>query len=1233
MKDGKDIIKEITYYYMNPDKYPNEKKKSTEDAIEELDALLSSLPTDSSQDENYEGAKLFELLCSTYSSDDASIRSDIRKSRADEEGLSATRGYKEIYFNEIIQNANDNTDGDTIEVFVSKESGEYRLQFRYQDQGFRTKNIIGLFNTEIHTKKRDLASTGKHGVGIKSLFYFVDSLEIESNIRVAFRIHTIEEDGQEKIADVMSELAENSKWDKSTKYTKLIIRFKDKEKYGEFHIEKLKEFIDLCCNKEVDYCKIEPYFFGEEQHNLIFDARALLFTDKNRGKKTGIKKMHFYKKEHQQDELLFSIVCEEETKEYKGIQKGENAEAYKVQKAGITYKKGTGETKPEATYKKEGEEERSLRFIVIASDYKEDKGEEQNFAVAFPEADKISFSKRRYYETYYIPEAGEAGLNLLINSKYSSIDRRRLTDDSGKEVEIKVEIDKAFVRICQFMVSESCQKAVTDESLKKDLSVLFHMMVYQDKDEKFIDCCCANKIDNRYLKKYEKEAEEKEKYLTYQRKQNEEKEEFEKEMLIQEYSTKDLIGDFEKYILKSDTIRYDKSKYISGVCEIYEKAFSMNNEWEKGLKKKLYNILNIAGDIRELIYFRIHGAYYSHLEDNEPYLTDQEVDTWISDLITRYNPGQREKDLITRRLLSIIGRYKLNPRVSGSGEITGASFYEYLFNMKNTDASEISPLKRKQEEEFEREKNEQFKKLKDRLLELRVNRGKKGIARVIAHNEEVAECCYEEGKIAFHYALDARAKNDACYDSGAWECADFSDTDKFEKSDRLCFLFFKKMDDEPIFFQQMKILYKNNEVKLMLSDPQFTRWRYTSSRYEHENILQKGNWHFHTFINIDFLRNIRAHNWEDFCFFTDFMIRHNQDFADVFERSGIFWIRTSGFHMSADKLPDIFAFFYEENLTELEFLNMEKNPKFLNVEFNITLDDKRTVEQNQCPSEYCQLLYDLTGYDLCVMQVNPVHKTGREIMYCVWDQSQNGLRDRFKLWGKSEWHTMGKILNECADKKIIILHNNKLGWREAVQKVLSDIENDRVNKTDNGRVKDVIGKCGAFLPSKQYQAIQGTEYDHLKSIPIDGGQKQRLYSDLNVVNAADFTCGQLIKIMAARGCQNHKCCCCGHELAEGKLIITDNMEQETKNDYPRIMEVACAKCWKLLSRSLKETKLYKGEDGYHVVYVCEIRNTHQRKEIAMEHKLCDGVRAICFDPENKPKGAIGNEKSESKYMQ
>ena len=304
---------DIANYFISPGKYAGD-KKLLQDKIQKLDRYLLHPALcnvcEKQEETEAETIRLYDSLCSRCANETL-LPAVIRKTLADTQGLSATKHYRESYFNEIIQNANDNTDPQKdgcrkMKVLVFRTGEQYQMSFRYKDKGFLTENIIGFFDTEIHTKSGNLAATGKHGVGIKSLFYFVEELNITSNVMITVSVEKKEEDGQQTIGKIRSSMRRSGSWDGDTVLT---IRFSKKSSYdGAYHVEKLTELID----KAIDGSTVDACFFSQDQKELVFDIRGLLFTDKNIGKKQGIKEICFYEaSEDRTERLLFTLSCEE----------------------------------------------------------------------------------------------------------------------------------------------------------------------------------------------------------------------------------------------------------------------------------------------------------------------------------------------------------------------------------------------------------------------------------------------------------------------------------------------------------------------------------------------------------------------------------------------------------------------------------------------------------------------------------------------------------------------------------------------------------------------------------------------------------------------------------------------------------------------------------------------------------------------------------------------------------
>ncbi|WP_438349266.1 hypothetical protein ACP8HI_00805 [Paenibacillus sp. FA6] len=1138
MMDNILLIDEIVKYYMNPKTYPNKDKNEVEKGIKELDRFLL--------DKNCEENEFFSALFERYTSDNVEnpINSTIRKTRADEQGLSATKGYKEIYFNEIIQNANDNTTGESISIILSNINNNYEMSFLYEDSGFKTENIIGFFNTEIHTKRSDLSTTGKHGVGIKSLFYFVDHMTMESNVKIEFKVKTINEDGIDKIEKVSSNFSKNAEWDGKT--TRFTIRFPQKESYGEFNVAKLKKFIDSMLDKTnpIQDETFKQYFFGLNQEKLIFDVRGLLFTDKNKGKKKGIKKIYFHKNDDNKSEL-FTISCDESN----SVEDDGN----RVCKATL----------------KCNEEERLSYLMFI----REGEGEQQNFSVAFPLKPKRS--RRRYYETYYISEADDEGIDILVNSKYSNVARTKLTDEDNKIKAIKEEIEGELIEIYKFMVSKKC----ADSDIGEDISKLFHSLLIQDNSN--IDLFYENEISNRFLARYIKSDEPlnqdlKDRYLVYQRK---DKEDFEKQFIIQKFTKENVIEFFVKSFVANDCIKYDEKLFIEELKEIYNQAFQVNQQ--SGNIHKLKTVLNIAGSVRELIYYRITGNF-PNSKEQQPILRDAQVDAWHEKLWV----GNIELIDIS---YSMIGRYKLHNHIDTAGKITGASFYEYLFNQSNnenqneqTNSKQYPTLEGKQEELFDKQYNE----LKIRLLDLVVNKEQSGEVELPKY--PFPKKTYKEGTVVFYGSDHHNAGNEIYCHNNNFIIYDYintekkldSNTDKF--GDKLSENFVKKILDEDELIRHIICIGE----KIMLASSKYPLHKNPTCTYWRSEAYVSGEWFECQLININFLRRIYAHTFESFKFYVEDFLEK----SDVVSKWGDFTLDTakSGeplFSLNINDIPEIFKFFY----TNRRYSKLTTDINKYKITFNIKL--LGDITNNLCPSDYIDHVFRITKKKIYVMQTNKVGNRD-EVMY--WHKGS------FKIWGDNDWNEIGKgNRNRNSENEIIIIHNEKMDYKKAINKVLKDI-------FGNG---DMVDKCEVFISEGQRLAIQGEEYNKLSSCDIDINPRYRRISC--EFDANRLSCDTLKKIITARGNNDNKCCCCGRQLTNSKLIITNNCSEKTKKEYPQVFEVVCEDCEKVLSKSLKNTEIIKEENSYYVRYKCEVNNSHQIKEVIYKTKLYDGILALC----------------------
>lgn len=1177
----------IKHYIINENNFNAEDKEECEQIIKNLNTFLLSENLDNDVFEEFKNR--YNSKENEYMNLDKPIISTIVKTLADEQGISSTREYGEIYFNEIIQNANDITTGDCIDIYISKDEREseifYKMKFIYADNGFKTKNLVGFFDTEIHTKKNDLSSTGKHGVGIKSLFYFVENLKITSNVNIEIDIkksrHTSgEQVGKLNVDNAIISLEKNVEWDKEN--TVLEITFR--EKHGSlFKVEKLIEFIEICFDKknEIQYSDVEKFYFSTEQNRLIFDVRSLMFTDKNNGKEKGIKHLNFYIDEGDLNSTnLFNIKCIEECK----------TEESKLEK-NITQEYLTG-----SIAKIMFNEEPILEYILFVNK----KTNEQNFSIAFPKVNNnVGVSGfTRYYETYFIPDEKYYKLNALINTKYSNVSRTKLTNNDNDKIEIFKDIDENLLKVIKFMTS----KEVGDSEIAKDVSILFHKLVisditlYADAGMYLIDRIAENGINNRYLPKFENE-ENKGKYIVYKR---EPFEAYEKKYITQKVTEAVLIDYMNALILENNSIEFKKDYFIDNkIMEGYEKAFENIDENTYKYRK----VFNIAGQLRDLIYYKMSGSYPT---ESKQKLTEVEIDKWHEKLFAKYDNGS----ILVTCSFSILGRYKLNDFINLAGDIKGSSFYEYLFKESYNTVQNLNypTFAQKQDEMYLKDYND----LKNKLLNLYFNQNEDNCKGDIFRKILAAPVIYdfnqrEEAIRAYFCNEPSNCKGYVCFYGSTRsnasanlycnpeECKAYAYVDDNKQANNLSFgetltrkLVEKIVEDKQIYDNIEEI---NEMVTIKYGIPSWGEIVYNPAKRKY---LDSGVRFRGKLININFLRNIKVNNFDDFVYYVVNLVLR----CFIPKNIGNWNIVTEPIKVQKDELNKLNKFFFNKDVAKLYedgrnlFTNLNNNSRIpINLNINLTGE----FENNLCKNDFSEYLYTILSRRFFVSQTTGYTKNKVEIICIIW-------KNIFVLKG-TNLYKVGEVENFSVED-IYISHSDKITSEEAIMKVIKMLQDEIA-----GGDQDLINKCAAFISANSSIQIFSEEYNKFSNLDINTNHRSQIEVHNN--NSLDLIVTELIDVITARGNNNNKCCCCGNELISKKLIITNNENKDTNNDLPQIYQVVCDKCESRLRKSLKTSYIEKRENEFWCVYECKANNTEQIKIVKNETKLHDGVKMIC----------------------
>ena len=262
--------------------------KDVDEAVKKADSFLL---------DNGEEPCFFEDFVSKTITDLKTTINGCIKSRNNPKKKDDLKKYKEGYFNEIIQNANDvvwktRSENPTVEMSFSKVGNKYTVRCVYPDKGFSLENIYGFCTRGNSDKKSQNGQEGMYGIGIKSLFCFVDEFEINSNINIK-----VSSSGEKKLDKVELNFAK----DKRIVDGKTILSFSfiynetGNNHHAGFNVVKLAQFIDKIYEDKTGYDEIiRKYFLTGKDEEIIFDARALFFTElrgDNRHFQNSIKKV------------------------------------------------------------------------------------------------------------------------------------------------------------------------------------------------------------------------------------------------------------------------------------------------------------------------------------------------------------------------------------------------------------------------------------------------------------------------------------------------------------------------------------------------------------------------------------------------------------------------------------------------------------------------------------------------------------------------------------------------------------------------------------------------------------------------------------------------------------------------------------------------------------------------------------------------------------------------------
>jgi len=481
--------------------------------------------------------------------------------------ISSLQGYREGYFNEIIQNANDLHCGDSVEINVSRNGSECTLECQYADKGFELSNIYAFLNREMSDKSENEAQTGKFGVGIKSFFKFVDTLKIDSNVAFDFSINRTEKDTLIKGKTFI-----NDGW--NTGKTTLTVSY-NSDVVTPFNTKKLTGLVDYLCG--YGRYNAEQFFLTGQDMELVFDARSLIFMFINAKSKRNISKLVFKGSAHQID-----IVCSEKTR-IKDLKNDED-----TWKAGVIILK----------LLVDGNVSYEQKYIIF---------NHESITSAFA-VGCFSNEPNRMFSTYYLKADTQEQIlpiGMLVDSKFANIYRNDVGDSEEKITQVYKKIREYMKNLYVFMCSEEASQL----SCSEDISDVFHNIVARylmvDKSEHWETPLYDVYFDNAKLPKVHGEAS-KSYVITHNSKEAYDNSSFQEGDI-----TRELRENYFDYIEKKDA--YDlqallsNQKCIAGVKTVYSMLSDTSLDISKHNRESASKIINYFESVKAFMVYAVSG--------------------------------------------------------------------------------------------------------------------------------------------------------------------------------------------------------------------------------------------------------------------------------------------------------------------------------------------------------------------------------------------------------------------------------------------------------------------------------------------------------------------------------------------------------------------------------------------------------------------------------------------------
>ena len=748
----------------------------------------------------------------------------------------------------------------------------------------------------------------------------------------------------------------------------------------------------------------------------------------------------------------------------------------------------------------------------------------------------------RFYSTYYIRSDTTNRLlptGMIIDSPFANIHRNDLGDNEKAIDDAYQKISDAIILCFQCM----CSPEITSVEYLDDISNAFHYILYKylDADRESYEESPFNitGLDNQYLPKIS--GCTKSDIVEHKLEEN-----YEKSTPLDADSVPALTALYLECIEKDNVIDYDdlrdSEECLKWVSMVYEQVASgdISDNYKIAME-----ILHYFSEVAEYITYKISGEYRE-----EASLTDTEIDYWLSDLKEElgenYNP---------ELCLKLIGRYHLNPALAFDGSLIkeNLSFKDYLFNGIPELADGV--LSNWQNQQYD----SQYSELKLQMLGNRLyDRGNKRNKYKIRFIEP---CSYSRRKW-----------------NGYYDCYELPYRVDFDVSENNKFILLEKIANNSKLLDSIDGRFKYLFEKCVID------WEYREKRYSDGKPFEYCYPDYEQqIIRLVFLHNI---DLTDFGKFLE-AVQYRKLIKDRGRSCPI----NISCHQSLLSTHDIVNIF----LPHLVTLNVNERKSYLLSEYSpndVIIEQVVENTNNELPQENRDFILRISGYRVHVSKFDSNSK--KYVIAYFGNRSA-----KINLQSGSSFKPFAKY--SSSSKDIYIFYDNVPDVNAVVSTVLKELDLSKylmelllgyIHNGNDTKTMNYLSRRRTFARVKKPLFLDWADFSSDVVSEID---------DIEII----------YRLLTARGSYDIYCPICADIPLETfdygedtkkkhsrRIVVLENENPETRNEYPYIITVACSYCFEKLRHTLSKSEF----DGSRLKLTTQIAQG-QHEKMKSHHQL------------------------------